>query len=735
MVSTIPDAVRRAARAPDLAVLIDLDGTLIPFATPPLAARLDVGAAQLVRSLTRCPRTQIVIVSGRPKPELDALFPDTDGPWLVAEHGGWRRRLGSWTGLDLGEATPHGAEERLREVCAAHPGATIERKTWSVALHYRNVPDSDREGTYVDALLALDGWLRTWKEYELLEGRLVIEVRHRSANKGTTLPWLRSAVPPGTSVIAIGDDLSDEDTFAALGIDDVAIAVGPDERPTRAPARLAGVEACRSFLSWLVGVRSNDAVGDPVAMSGLHPAATHVEAPLLVVSNRLPPDDDGSAARDRPVGGLASGVSASLRSRRGMWLGWSGRTHEGAKALAVDETTGRAGFDLTPQEHALYYNGFANRSLWPVLHGFVERARFRDAEWTTYVEVNERFADHAMELTPREGVVWAHDFHLLLLARALRDRGHTGRKGLFLHVPFPSIDAFETVPHAEQLLVGMLAFDLVGFHTERHAANFARTAAGLLGATETTRGLVYAGRITRVGVFPLGIDADEFGVRPEDELDPEMVELRAAIGDLKLVLGVDRLDYTKGIPERIDTFARMFELVPEWRGKASLLQIAVPSRADVPEYKAQRQAIENAVGRVNGEMGEAHWVPVRYVSRSYDRSSLAQLYRAARVGLVTPLRDGMNLVAKEYVAAQDPDDPGVLVLSRLAGAAAELGEALLTNPYDRGATARTIARALGMPREERIARHRALLAAVQRSSPASWCEAFLEALTSGRWAP
>lgn len=731
-VPTLSEPIRLVARATDLAVVLDLDGTLIPFAATPMGARLDAEGAELVRSLAASPHTQVVIVSGRLKPELDSLFPDPEGPWLVAEHGGWRRRYDCWSVLDLGGATPDGADERLRGVSGAHPGAYVERKTWSVGLHYRGVPESDREGTYVEALLALEGWLRLHPDYELLEGPLVLEVRHRAANKGTAIGWLRGALPRGTRIVALGDDLSDEDTFATLGPEDIGIAVGPDQKPTRAHARLAGVEECRSFLRSLVAIRRAEPTEDPVTASGLHVATRRFVSPLLVVSNRLPEDLDASPSRARPVGGLASGVAAALSNHHGVWLGWSGRTHERRQPLAVDEEKGRASFDLRPEEHALYYNGFANRGLWPILHGFIGRARFRDAEWAAYVDVNDLFADHAMELMRRDGIVWAHDFHLLLLARALRTRGHAGPRGLFLHVPFPSVDAFEALPHAAELLGGMLEFDLLGFHTGRHAANFVRAATILLGATETVRGVAHAGRWTQVGVFPLGIDAGQFRRHADAPPDGEVSELRSAMRERKLVLGVDRLDYTKGIAERLEAFARMFELSPEWQGHASLLQVAVPSRADVPEYASQRQTIENAVGRINGELGEAHWMPIRYVSRSYGRSTLAQLYRAAHVGLVTPLRDGMNLVAKEFVAAQDPDDPGVLVLSQFAGAAEELEDAVLTNPYDRGGTARAIARALGMPREERVRRHARLLAVVERNPPHLWSEAFLGALTAAR---
>jgi trehalose 6-phosphate synthase len=727
--ASLPASVHEVARATDLAVVLDLDGTLIPFAATTSEARLDVAARELVLELARCPRTQLVIVSGRRKGELAALFPDPNGPWLVAEHGGWRRRGAGWSVLDLDAAPPDEVETRLREVAALHDGAIVERKTWSVCLHYRGVPEADREGTYVEGLLAIEGWLRHHPEYEVLEGHLVLEVRHRAVHKGTSITWLQRSLPRGTRLLAIGDDVSDEDTFAALDRADVAIAIGPDERPTRAEVRLADVDACRAFLRWLRAMRRSEPSEDPVLSSGLHQPTRRLSAGLLVVSNRLPAEPATELERDRAVGGVAPALASILASRHGVWLGWSGRTVVGRRTLAIDDRLARASFDLHPDEHALYYNGFANRGLWPVMHGFVGRARFHETEWRAFVDVTDTFADHAMELVRPDATVWAHDFHMLLLARALRARGHIGLRGLFLHVPFPPVDAFEALPHATHLLAAMLDYDLVGFHTQRHASNFVRAASTLLGATETSHGLAQHGRRTRIGVFPLGIDAAQFRVTGA-ETDPEILELRAALRDRKLVLGVDRLDYTKGIDERLGAFARLFEVAPEWRAKTTLLQVAVPSRADVPEYAAQRDLVEASVGRINGELGEAHWMPVRYVRRSYGRTTLAQLYRAADVALVTPLRDGMNLVAKEYVAAQDPTDPGVLVLSRFAGAADELHDALLTNPYDREGTARAIARALSMTREERIARHERLRAAVSQNAPDAWAGSFLSMLAA-----
>ncbi|MDQ3032373.1 MAG: trehalose-6-phosphate synthase, partial [Myxococcota bacterium] len=459
-------------------------------------------------------------------------------------------------------------------------------------------------------------------------------------------------------------------------------------------------------------------------------------ASLLVLSNRLPPSaPPGEGERARNVGGLVAALEPALASRGGMWLGWSGRARGGTRELALDRSTTpeRASFDLEPRWLDLYYNGFSNRSLWPLFHGLPGRARYLDEEWSAYVEVNEVFASSAARLAAPDATVWVHDYHLMLAGAGLRRRRVGKRLGFFLHIPFPPVDLFETIPWARELIDGLLAFDLLGFHTQRYVANFVACACAIGGAEPTVGGVRIGDRVVRAGCFPLGIDPAPFEDPEDDEVSAdEIAQLHASLVDRKLVLGIDRLDYTKGIPERLRAFARMLELFPEQHARVSMVQVAVPSRSDVPEYAEQRRAIETLVGHINGMHGEAHWVPVRYLYRAYGRAHLARLYRAAQVGFVTPLRDGMNLVAKEYVAAQDADDPGVLLLSRFAGAAEGMPDALLTNPYHCDGMAKDLARALTMERDERIARHVKLLAGVHATTSASWAKSFLAALESGR---
>jgi trehalose 6-phosphate synthase len=368
------------------------------------------------------------------------------------------------------------------------------------------------------------------------------------------------------------------------------------------------------------------------------------------------------------------------------------------------------------------------------MHSLPERAHFSDAAWNAYSDVNERVAEAAARLVNARSAVWAHDFHLLGFAAALRRRGHAGPLGLFLHVPFPSADIFRLCPWARQLLDGMLAFDVLGFQTDDDVRSFLGVVGLLSHASIADDVVEVSGRRARVRAFPIGIIPEAFESDGDEQQSDETTALLRSLAGTRLILGVDRLDYTKGIPERLEAFALLLQTFPEWRGKVSLIQISVPTRGDVLEYQEQRHRVEAAVGRINGEFGEAAWTPVRYLYRSYRRNELSRFYREADVCLVTPLRDGMNLVAKEFVASQDSERPGVLVLSLFAGAARELTDAIITNPWHREGMARDIDRALRMPNEERMNRHSKLVAAVQRTTATTWAESFVAMLEAVRGA-
>ena len=423
----------------------------------------------------------------------------------------------------------------------------------------------------------------------------------------------------------------------------------------------------------------------------------------------------------REVGGLVSALEPALRDEHGIWLGWSGQEHDDAHVtIDATEQPARARFDLPQAMREQFYAGFCNRVLWPLFHGFPARVHAADGDWEAYVAANARYARHATELARPDATIWVHDYHLLLAARALRALGHRGRIGLFLHIPFPARDVLDTIPQARELVDAMLDFDLLGFQTQQDATSF------LAASGDRIRR-----RSVEVGVFPATIDPQPFRVHSEEVR--EVAGLRTALGDRRLILGVDRLDYSKGVPERLEAYERMLERFPEWRRRVSVLQISVPSRTEIPDYARLRQRVEGLVGRINGAFGDADWVPVRYVYRSYDHHVLAQLYRLADVALVTPLRDGMNLVAKEYVAARDPAHPGVLVLSQYAGAAETLTSAVLTNPFDRDAMAADFDHALRMPLAERLQRHRMLLGALEHEGDAKvWAHRFLDRLAPRR---
>jgi len=724
------------ARYTPIAILTDLDGTLIPFAPTPEEAVPDAELLELLLSLTRLPGLHVIIVSGRPHGVLEHYFSDPS-IWLVAEHGAWCRGEGAWQPtIDLDPKPVQALADRLESIAKPYVGARVERKTWSCAVHYRQVRLDARAAFGVEATVAIDEFLAGHPSFERVDGNQVMEVRAAAARKSFAVRWAKTQLADAR-IIGIGDDLTDEHLFGALGpLDESVLVRGGIPRRSRARWEVDGVDGVRELLAFLRDVRSGAAPGR-LPVTPLPPPAPRLvpSASLLVISNRLP--DMRSAepvdpVRRNNVGGLVSALEPILAARHGLWLGWGGRVvpDTDEPSHGIDEgSSALAWFDYKQSWLRGYYNGFCNATLWPLFHSFPSHVVIDEATWRSYVDVHDVFADAALRHVGPDDTIWVHDYHLLLLARALRARRHRGRIGLFLHVPFPSLDILEMLPWAGDVIDAMLDFDLVGFHTLGYMRNFLTSAASLSGSGCGPEHVEHRGRFTRIGAFPIGIIPESFQEQPEPALVQEIEGLARSLGTEKLVLGVDRLDYTKGIPERLVAFGRFLELFPEWRGKVSLIQVSVPSRADVPEYAEQRANVEAVVGRVNGQFGEAHWVPIRYLYRGYSRAHLTQLYRTARVGYVTPLRDGMNLVAKEYVAAQDPADPGVLVLSQFAGAAAEMKDAILTNPYWADGMARDLDRALRMPLDERKMRHARSLAVVERTTAKSWAASFLDALS------
>lgn len=450
---------------------------------------------------------------------------------------------------------------------------------------------------------------------------------------------------------------------------------------------------------------------------------------LVVISNRVGlPDGNGPAP-----GGLAVAVEAAMRNREGIWFGWSGRKAEapGPPTTVQHDNLQYILTDLHPQDFDEYYNGFANRVLWPILHYRVDLAEFNEAEFGGYQRVNEFFAERLSPLLDEDDVLWVHDYHLIPLASALRRRGHGNRIGFFLHIPMPPADLITALPHHDELLRALTEYNLIGFQTENDASNFARYLTRVVGAaTPDGRRYHLEDQHFRVGVFPVGVDAAGFRrLAEEASLSQAAEDLRESLGGRALMVGVDRLDYSKGIVNRLDGYERFLERHGQWHNRVTCLQISPGSRQDIPEYADIDAAVSARVGHINGRFGAVSWVPLRYVARNHQRADIAMVMRHARIGLVTPLRDGMNLVAKEFVAAQDPDDPGVLILSQFAGSAAELGGALIINPHDRDALADAMQKALCMPLKERQARHRDMYAVLEANDIRFWGPSFIDALT------
>ena len=449
------------------------------------------------------------------------------------------------------------------------------------------------------------------------------------------------------------------------------------------------------------------------------------------VVNRVPKLDGDAVA-----GGLAVGLKAVLEGHGGTWIGWSGRLDSDAERAEcrVERTSPfiLATTDLTDAEHARYYEGFCNRTLWPLLHGLTDFVRFDPEDLAAYRAVNARFARHVVRLAREEDLVWIHDYHLMLLGRDLRRAGVESRLGFFLHVPFPRPGAVRRLPCHAELVEALTEFDLLGFQTPADAQNFRAYVLQYLGAVAVDDGsLLLRGRRIRVGAFPIGIDTAGFErLAQSAPVARAMEEYGPCFAGRLGIVGADRLDYTKGIPERLRGFERLLETSAEYRRKAFLVQIAAPSRESVPEYAALKSELDEEAGRINAGHGDVDWTPVRFLNRTFDHTRLTALYRLSRVGLITPLRDGMNMVAKEYVAAQNPTDPGVLVLSRFAGAAVQMTDALLVDPGDADGVAQALRQALDMPLDERRDRWNALIAGLRREDIHNWSRCFLDALGS-----
>ena len=452
---------------------------------------------------------------------------------------------------------------------------------------------------------------------------------------------------------------------------------------------------------------------------------------LVIVSNRI------ADLNNDPVqqGGLAVALVDALRERGGVWFGWNGEIVDRKENAHVEQygSITKISLSLTKKDYSDYYLGYANGVLWPLFHYRLDLVRYRSSHFSGYNRVNRKFAAALMPHLKFDDIIWAQDYHLITFARSLRNLGCRQRIGFFLHIPFPPPDLLAASSNHAELVQALMAYDVIGMQTFLDVNNFKRYLTDHTDAEVLENGDVRIGRRTiKVERFPIGMDVEAFGEMSQRITDDVAVDIkRREVLGRKQIIGVDRLDYSKGLPSRVKAFGRMLAKYPEMEKAVTFLQIAPPTREAVDAYSDIRDEMEALTGSVNGKYSDFNWTPIRYIHRSVPRNKLAALFRASQAGFVTPLRDGMNLVAKEYVAAQNPEDPGVLVLSQFAGAAEEMQEALIVNPYDIDEMADKLYAALTMPLNERKERHRALLEKIQRFDAKSWLVGFLKILEGG----
>jgi trehalose 6-phosphate synthase len=457
---------------------------------------------------------------------------------------------------------------------------------------------------------------------------------------------------------------------------------------------------------------------------------------LVVVSNRVT-----TSALARPdSGGLAVAIRAALQHNGGIWFGWNGEVipeGNGEPEIVTDGPLTFATLDLAQKDYEEYYIGYANRALWPLFHYRSSLVQFSRRNLSGYLRVNRMFARVLAPMLSPHDLVWVHDYHLIPLGEELRKLDRTEPIGFFLHTPFPAAELLRVLPNHRELMRSLCAYDLVGFQTQSDLDGFRDYLLRWAGGEELERGVLRAfGRLVRAQVFPIGIDVATVSRHAADaDGSRHMRRLRQSLSDRALMIGVDRLDYSKGLIARFHAYSHLLETHRETRGRTVLIQIAPPSRSEVPEYQEIRKALAALAGQINSRYGEFDWTPLRYINKSFSHPILTGFFRASRIALVTPLRDGMNLVAKEYIASQPPDDPGVLVLSCFAGAARELGEAVIVNPFDIEGMAEAILQGLDMPLGERKERWTAMMRVLERNDITAWRENFVRALaaTGDKW--
>ena len=458
---------------------------------------------------------------------------------------------------------------------------------------------------------------------------------------------------------------------------------------------------------------------------------------LIIVSNRLPLTVSKNKSKfsfQPSVGGLVTGVSSLDMTQEQIWIGWPGITLSGfstkSDSIELKEKLSEQNYRpvfLKRNDFENYYQGFCNEVIWPLFHYFAQYANYQKKYWDSYKRVNEAFSKEVLEVANDDDVIWIHDYHLMLLPGLIRKKMPRVKIGFFLHIPFPSSEIFRLIPWCAELLDGLLGSDLIGFHTFDYARHFLESVRRVLGYEHTLGQITLGNHAVKVDTFPMGIDYQKFSHAPEkNEVQTSISKFRENIKkDYKVILSIDRLDYTKGIPERLEAFDYFLDKNPNYKGKVIFIVIAVPSRIEVEHYRLLKEQVDNLAGRINGKHGTIGWTPILYMYRSFDFVDLIALYSIADVLFLTPLRDGMNLVAKEYVAARKNED-GVLILGEMAGTAKELGEALIINPNDLQGTADALKKAITMPTDEQKRRMISMRGRLKRYDVKRWAHDFMD---------
>lgn len=703
-------------------LMLDVDGTLLDIAHRPDRVTVPLTLKETLLRLHDLLEGALVLVSGRPIADLDALFAPLKLP-SVGIHGAEIRIQGDRI---RSRHTPAREEiERLshesRKLAETIPGLWVETKPSSVALHYRmNAAAGPRVEAKAQEMAQVLG-----PAWTVLHGKQVYEIKPVAFNKGSAVRALCAMdIFAARKPVYIGDDITDEDAFAVIQpMNGLCIKVG-----STAPTGMPLIESPHQLRRWLsqLAHHTNGTLQTQPLYKRNGKAKVHLASDrrVIVVSNRV----SLPRAAKANSGGLAVSMSAVLNEHGGMWFGWSDkisddmRLHEIIHGPVTYQVQ-----DISQEEYENFYMKFCNAILWPLLHYTMEMPEHIRPAYESYLEVNRRYARQVAAVLKPSDVIWVHDFHFIPLGDELRKLGVKNSIGFFLHIPFPTREVLTTLPMHQELMAKLGAYNVVGFQTRRDLDAFYDYAAteNIPLAAQEEQGYPN----TVAGHFPISIDTANFASQSrKSSKSKEARELEASLDGRALILGVDRMDYSKGLIQRLKSIDELLTQHPEWCKKFTFLQITPPTREGIQKYANLRAEIESLVGHINGKHAMVDWVPIRFLARGVRREIIAAFYRLARVCLVTPLRDGMNLVAKEYVAAQNPEDPGVLVLSRFAGASEELQRALLVNPYDNEEMVRVMVQALSMPKEERQERWRDMYKVLSKQTLERWYREYLDTL-------